>query len=43
MDITDEIAREKDRQNALNAGMNGHVAKPIDVPKLLRTLAKIMN
>lgn len=36
-------AFEEDRQNALNAGMNGHVAKPIDVPKLLRTLAEIMN
>ncbi len=36
-------AFEEDRKNALNAGMNGHVAKPIDISRLLRTLAEIMN
>ena len=29
----------EDRQNALEAGMNDHLAKPIDVPKLLGTLS----
>ena len=32
-------AFEEDRQNALRAGMNEHIAKPIDVPKLLGTLS----
>ena len=27
-------AFEEDRQEALNAGMNGHIAKPLDIPKL---------
>ena len=31
-------AFEEDRQNALNAGMNGHIAKPLDVAHLLRVL-----
>ena len=29
----------EDKQNALDAGMDGHLAKPIDVPKLLATLS----
>ena len=36
-------AFEEDRQNAFEAGMNGHLAKPIDVPKLLETLSSILN
>ena len=36
-------AFEEDRQNAFAAGMNGHIAKPIDVPKLLETLSKILE
>ena len=36
-------AFEEDRQLALAAGMNEHIAKPIDVPKLLHTLADIMK
>ena len=32
-----------DVQLALDAGMNAHVAKPIDVPTLLQTLAKFKN
>ena len=36
-------AFDEDKQNALAAGMNGHLAKPIDVPKLMTTLAKILN
>ena len=31
-------AFEEDRKNALAAGMNGHLAKPIDVQKLIQTL-----
>ena len=31
----------EDRQNALNAGMNGHLTKPIDLPNLLRTLSSL--
>ena len=31
-------AFEEDRQNALNAGMNGHIAKSPDVAHLLRVL-----
>lgn len=31
-------AFEEDRKNALDAGMNGHLAKPIDVQKLIQTL-----
>ena len=31
-------AFEEDRQNALSAGMNGHIAKPLDVAHLLRVL-----
>ncbi len=36
-------AFEEDRQEALEAGMNGHVAKPIDVPKLLELLREILK
>lgn len=36
-------AFEEDRHNAFVAGMNGHVAKPIDVPVLLKTISSILN
>lgn len=36
-------AFEEDKQNAVDAGMNGHLSKPIDVPKLLQTLSDILN
>ena len=36
-------AFEEDRQLALAAGMNEHVAKPIDVPKLIATLSEILK
>ena len=36
-------AFEEDRQKALDAVMNGHVTKPIEIPKLLETLAKILK
>ena len=35
-------AFEEDKQEALNSGMNGHLAKPIDVKILLDTLDKIL-
>ena len=35
-------AFEEDRQNALNAGMNEHVAKPIEVDKLFGTLSRFL-
>ena len=36
-------AFEEDRQNALAAGMNGHIAKPLDVSHLLRVLADALK
>ena len=36
-------AFEEDRQNALEAGMNGHIAKPLDIPHLLRVLAAALK
>ena len=36
-------AFEEDRQEALKCGMNGHIAKPIDIPKLLETLDSVFN
>ena len=36
-------AFEEDRQNALQAGMNGHIAKPIDVKKLFETLNETLR
>ncbi len=36
-------AFEEDRQNALAAGMNDHIAKPIEVKKLMEALAKILK
>lgn len=36
-------AFEDDRKNALNAGMNGHIAKPLDLPKLFRVLSELMR
>ena len=35
-------AFNEDVKNALDAGMNAHIAKPIDVPKMMETLAKIL-
>lgn len=34
-------AFSEDKQNVLEAGMNGHLAKPIDIPVLLNTLSQI--
>ena len=36
-------AFEEDRQKAVDAGMNGHLAKPIDIPMLQETLTGIFN
>lgn len=35
-------AFEEDRKNALAAGMNAHLTKPIDIRKLMETLANIL-
>lgn len=36
-------AFDTDRQKCLEAGMNGHIAKPIDISKLFETLAEVFN
>ena len=36
-------AFEEDKDNALKAGMNDHLAKPLDIPKLLTTLTKYLK
>ena len=36
-------AFEEDRKNALNAGMNGHIAKPIQVSELLAAIRAVLN
>lgn len=36
-------AFEEDKQNALRCGMNGHIAKPIDIKNLLNTLNKVLD
>jgi signal transduction histidine kinase/CheY-like chemotaxis protein len=35
-------AFEEDKKDALNAGMNGHLAKPVEVKELYKTLAAIL-
>lgn len=35
-------AFEEDKQEALKCGMNGHIAKPIDIEKLMETLDEIL-
>ena len=35
-------AFEEDRQAALQCGMNGHIAKPINIEKLIETLDKVL-
>ena len=36
-------AVEDDRKNALDAGMNGHIAKPLDIQKLFRVLSELLQ
>ena len=33
----------EDKRTALEAGMNGHIAKPIEIPKLMGTLKEILK
>ena len=35
-------AFDEDRRDALRAGMNGHISKPIDINKLFETLDEII-
>ena len=36
-------AFDEDRQNAAKAGMNGHIAKPLDIPHLLKVLEEALK
>ena len=36
-------AFDEDRRNALESGMNGHIAKPLDIPHLLQVLADVLK
>ena len=36
-------AFEEDKQAALKAGMNGHIAKPIDINKLMNEIGNVVN
>lgn len=36
-------AFEEDKRNALKAGMNGHLTKPIDMHELMKTLANVVR
>ena len=36
-------AFEEDKQEALKSGMNGHIAKPIDIDSMFETLSRILN
>ena len=36
-------AFSEDVKTAINAGMNGHIAKPIDIPKMLEVLAEVLK
>ena len=36
-------ASEDDRKNALRAGMNGHIAKPLDIQKLFQVLSELLK
>ena len=36
-------AFEEDRKGALEAGMNGHLAKPYDIPKMMETLRNVLQ
>ena len=36
-------AFEEDKRQALEAGMNAHIAKPIEIPKLMETLNGIFK
>lgn len=35
-------AFDEDRKNCLDAGMNGFIAKPIEIPRLMKTLSEVL-
>ena len=35
-------AFDEDRQIAMDVGMNGHLAKPYDIPEIMKTLKKLL-
>ena len=39
----DIIAFEEDNRDAVATGMNGHIAKPIQIDKLLSMLAEVLR
>ena len=36
-------AFEEDKKMAMDSGMNGHLAKPYDIPQITETLAKLLD
>ena len=36
-------AFEEDRRQAIGAGMDGHLAKPYDIPAMMETLARLLK
>ncbi len=36
-------AFEEDKQKALDSGMNGHIAKPIDIEKMMKILEEALK
>ena len=36
-------AFEEDRRNALECGMNGHIAKPINIERLFEALDQVLS
>ena len=36
-------AFEEDKKEALKCGMNGHIAKPINIDNLLNTLKRVLH
>lgn len=36
-------AFEEDKKNAMKAGMNDHIAKPVELPKMVETLARVFQ
>ena len=36
-------AFKEDQQDAINAGMDGHIAKPIDIHKMFQTIKQALS